>query len=78
MSAITIALSVSGIGFHKNVPVKMEQKRCSWQTTIQFLPGTDEEEKHISMSYETNYIVGEEWYGNKNFHNNIYSESFYC
>ena len=45
MSAITIALSVSGIGFHKNVPVKMEQKRCSWQTTIQFLPGTDEEEK---------------------------------
>ena len=38
-------MSVSGIGFHKNVPVKMEQKRCSWQTTIQFLPGTDEEEK---------------------------------
>jgi hypothetical protein len=26
-------LSHSGIGFHKNVPVKMEQKRCSWQTT---------------------------------------------
>jgi hypothetical protein len=33
ISAITIDLSVSGIGFHKNVPVKMEQKRCSWQTT---------------------------------------------
>ena len=32
ISAITIDLSVSGIGFHKNVPVKMEQKRCSWQT----------------------------------------------
>ena len=40
-----IDLSHSSIGFHKNVPVKMEQKRCSWQTTIQFLPGTDEEEK---------------------------------
>jgi hypothetical protein len=33
ISAITIDLSVSSIGFHKNVPVKMEQKRCSWQTT---------------------------------------------
>jgi hypothetical protein len=39
-------LSVSGIGFHKNVPVKMEQKCCSWQTTKKKLPGTDEEEKH--------------------------------
>jgi hypothetical protein len=28
-----IDLSVSGIRFHKNVPVKMEEKRCFWQTT---------------------------------------------
>jgi hypothetical protein len=39
-------LSVSGIGFHKNVPVKMEKKiAVPGKPLKRKLPGTDEEEK---------------------------------
>jgi hypothetical protein len=41
-----IDLSVSGIGFHKNVPVKMEKKiAVPGKPLKRKLPGTDEEEK---------------------------------
>ena len=44
--AIMIDLSVSGIGFHKNVPVKMEKKiAVPGKPLKRKLPGTDEEEK---------------------------------